>query len=295
MSSKGVLVYARNNSQIDYIKQAYFLANRVKKYLDLPTSIVTDSLEYLEYNYPDYRNVFDRVIPIVWKVEDKDVETVLSLGENHPLKSFYDGGIVSKKLDWKNNLRSTAFEATPYDETLLLDTDIVICNDIFKKSFEQDHDFLIYKECTELTGINRGDEFCRISDTSVDFYWATAIFFRKTEKNRIFFNLTKHIQTNWQHYCSIFQLNTPYFRNDYVFSIAIHIMNGYQKGDFSNPMPGKLYFVTDKSIMWQINDQDLLLLLEKPKHTGEYTPVKVKGCNVHCMNKFSLNRCIDNE
>ena len=51
---KGVLTFARNNSQVDYIKQAVFLAKRVRKYLDLPTTIATDSIDYLATAYPDY-------------------------------------------------------------------------------------------------------------------------------------------------------------------------------------------------------------------------------------------------
>jgi hypothetical protein len=291
-NKQGVLVYARNNSQVDYVKQAYFLAKRAREYLDLPTSIVTDSVSYLEHEYPDYRNVFDKVITVVWKKADLDKNTVLSSFEKHSVRKFYDGTLVSKKLDWKNELRSTAFDISPYEETLLLDSDIVISNSNWKKCFDQTHDFLIYKDCVDLLDCDRGDTFKRISDTSVDFYWATAVFFRKTQVNQTFFDLIKHIQENWKHYCSIFQINTPYFRNDYAFSIAIHIMNGYQKSDFAQSMPGKLYFTTDKSILWNISGEKLTILLEKPKYTGEYTALSVKNCNLHCMNKFSLNRCI---
>ena len=52
-TNKGILVFARNNAQIDYCKQAYFLAKRAREYLDVPTSIVTDSTEYLLSTYPD--------------------------------------------------------------------------------------------------------------------------------------------------------------------------------------------------------------------------------------------------
>ena len=171
----------------------------------------------------------------------------------------------------------------------------MICNDVFKQCFEQQHDFLLYKTSYDLAGLDRGEAFTRISDTSVDFYWATVVFFRKTETNKIFFDLLQHIQENWRHYNSIFQINSPYYRNDYSFSIAIHIMNGYQQGDFAKPMPGVLYYTTDKSILWEIKNNDLLFLLQKEKYNGEYTPLKIKNSNVHVMNKFSLNRCINEQ
>lgn len=292
-AKKGVLLYARNNSQIDYVKQALFLAERIQRYLNLPTALVTDSVDYIDFEYPEKKQIFDKIIPIRFETDDKKNTDVFSQSENHGMRLFYDGSLASKKLEWKNNIRSTAFIASPYEETLLLDTDVVICNDVFLKCFDQKHDFLIYNHCSELLDIDRGDDFRRISDTSVDFYWATCVFFRKTKTNEIFFDLLQHVQENWQHYCRIFQLNTPYFRNDYAFSIAIHIMNGYQTGDFAQPMPGNLYFVTDKSILWQIKNNEMLFLLEKPKYVGEYTPVKTESMNVHVLNKFSLNRCID--
>jgi len=291
--SKGVLLFARNNAQIDYCKQAYFLAKRIRKYLNLPTTIVTDSTAFLLSEYPDATDVFDNIVSIVWKEEDLKNNTTLSKTEKHGIRTFNDGTLIEKKLEFKNETRTLAYDISPYEETLILDTDVVICNDIFTKCFDQEHNFLIYKTSYDLAQQDRSNVFERISDTSVDFYWATCVFFRKTKENKIFFDLLQHIQENWTHYNNIFQINTPYYRNDYSFAIAIHIMNGYQKGDFAKPMPGTLYYTTDKSILWTLNDTSMLLLLEKQEHKGEYTPMRVKNANVHVMNKFSLNRCID--
>lgn len=293
VTSKGVLVFARNNAQIDYCKQAYALAKRARKFLDVPTSIVTDSTEFLLNEYPDAEQVFDKIISIVWKEEDLAENTTLSKTENHALRTFYDGTLIEKKLHFKNETRTLAYELSPYDETLVLDTDVVICNSTLKKCFDRTHNFLIYRTSYDLANNDRSTDFERISDTSVDFYWATCVFFRKTPTNKVFFDLLQHIQENWPHYNNIFQINTPYYRNDYSFAIAIHIMNGYQRGDFAKDMPGVLYYTTDKSILWKLNDTDMLLLLDKQGYSGEYTPICTKGATVHVMNKFSLNRCID--
>lgn len=293
--SKGVLVFARNNAQIDYVKQAVFLAKRVKQFLDLPTTIVTDSTEFLMTEYPDANEIFDKIISIVWKEEHLTKNTTLSKTERHGMRTFFDGTIVEKKLQFKNETRTLAYELTPYDETLILDTDVVICNDIFKKCFEQEHGFLIYDDSYELFEADREGAFTRVSDTSVKFYWATCVYFKKSKENKIFFDLLQHIQENWKHYDRIFQINTPYYRNDYSFAIAIHIMNGYQEGDFAKLMPGKLYFATDKSVCWEIKDTSILMLLEKDKYKGQYTPMRIKDANLHVMNKFSLNRCINEQ
>ena len=58
--TKGVLLFASNNKSIDYVKQAIFLAKRISKYMDLPTSIVTDT--DIESMYPNDVDVFDYII-----------------------------------------------------------------------------------------------------------------------------------------------------------------------------------------------------------------------------------------
>jgi len=126
--SKGILLYARNNLQIDYVKQAYFLAIQAKKILNLPTTVVTDSFNYLEQNFPNYNKIFDRVIKVVWNDTDIALNTVLSRYENHTSRTYKDGALYSKKLQFKNQLRSTAYDISPYDETILLDTDYLILN-----------------------------------------------------------------------------------------------------------------------------------------------------------------------
>lgn len=292
-NTQGILVIARNNKQIDYIKQAYFLAKQIKKFLNLPTSVITDSIEYLEENYTDYKDVFHNVIEVVYdKIDNADTK-LLSPSENHHIKSYRDGTNVEKRLPFKNNCRAYVYDVTPYEETLLLDTDIVVLNDIWKHCFNQEHDFLIYDESYDLAGFRDYSEFSYINNVGVKFYWATAVFFRKTQVNKIFFNLASHIQENWNHYRSVFQVGENLLRNDHVFSIAIHIMNGYQDGNFANKMPGKLFYTMDKDICWEISDNEITFLLEKQQYNGEYTLCKWKQHSIHVMNKYSLNRCID--
>lgn len=277
--SSGVVLIARNNAEIDYIKQAVFLAERVRKYLDLPTSLITDNKDYLETVYPNH--VFDQVI------EHKTDYA-------NSFRRYNDGTFTKKHLEFKNTSRSFVYDLTPYEETLLLDTDYIISNDMFKICFDQKHDFLIFKDAVELSGWRDTSEFKTITPSGPDFYWATAVFFRKSDTNRIFFNLLRHVQDNWLHYRSLYQIHSTVFRNDFVFSIAIHIMNGFIQNSFAQPMPGKLFYTTDRDLLVDINDDEFTLLVEKQKSYGKYFPLKIKGSNLHIMNKFSLNRILEN-
>ena len=57
--SKGVFLIARNNGYIDYVKQAVFLARRIKQYLGVPVTVATDSVDYLtdEFGTDDFDQV----------------------------------------------------------------------------------------------------------------------------------------------------------------------------------------------------------------------------------------------
>jgi hypothetical protein len=120
-------------------------------------------------------------------------------------------------------------------------------------------------------------------------------FLERSDTNKIFFDLVNHIKQEWNHYKSVYQLSTYTFRNDYAFSIAIHIMNGFQRGNFAHALPGKMYYSIDQDILHDIIDDKIILLIQKLDYFGEYTLLKTTGLNIHVMNKASLERVIDKE
>ena len=279
-SSKGVVVLARNNGRLDYVKQAVYLAERVKKYLNLPTTIITDSSDYLENKFGS--DMFDKVIKVDYF-------------ETRNNRAFFDGSLSHKTAPFKNDMRDCVYGQSPYDETLLLDTDFIISNNTLLNCFNSDNDLMMFKDSHDLSRHRPVSEFKRVSDYTIDFYWATVIFFRKTYKNQLLFDLVRHIKQEWNHYRRVYQIDSGLFRNDFAFSIAIHIMNGFSKGNLVTPLPSKHYYITDKDILLNIDGDKMTFLLEKERYLGEYTLIKTEGLNVHVMNKFSLERVIDGD
>ena len=278
--SKGVFLIARNNGYIDYVKQAVFLARRIKQYLGVPVTVATDSVDYLtdEFGTDD----FDQVISL-----DQTTDT--------NKRYFFDGSLSKKTASFKNNNRASVYDLTPYDETLLMDTDYIISNDLLKSCFSAKSDFMLYKKSNDIAKVRDEAEFDTISDTSVDFYWATVVYFKRTETNETFFNLIKHIEEEWNHYRRVYQITSGLFRNDFAFSIAIHIMNGFSPGSFAQQLPGSMLYTTDKDVLQQLKDDKFMFLVEKKDYLGEYTALTTQGQTIHVMNKVSLNRIIDQE
>ncbi len=276
--SRGVVLLARNNGKLDYVKQAVFLAKRIKKYLNLPTTVVTDSGNYLESNFDS--SVFDKIITVEYS-------------ETRNNRAYFDGSLSHKTAPFKNDMRDGVYHWSPYDETILMDTDYIVCNDLLLKCFEMNNDLMLFKDSYDLANFRDTAEFKHISDYTIDFYWATVIFFRKTEENSVFFELVRHIKQEWNHYRRVYQLDSSLFRNDFAFSIAIHIMNGFSAGFFAAPLPGKHFYITDRDILEKLDGDKMTFLIEKKDHLGEYTLIKTEKQNVHVMNKFSLERIID--
>lgn len=269
----GVLVFAYNNEKVDYIEQAIFLADRITKYLNLPTSIVTDNQSKFNETH------FDKVIRT-------DPQKFTS-------KTYNNGTHKNYSLSFKNDKRVYAYDLSPYDQTLLMDTDYIIADSVLTNCIDSKYDFMIYKDAFDLAGHRDYSEFSKISPTGIDFYWATCVYFTKTQKNKEFFELLQHIQENYQHYRQVYQIQTPVYRNDHAFSIAIHIMNGFDDGNFANKMPGTMFYTTDRDIVCSIEDDKFTFLLEKEKVLHEYNPASINGNSVHVMNKFSLAEVID--
>jgi len=278
--TKGVFLIAKNNGFIDYVKQAVFLARRIKNHLGMPVTIATDSVDYLTDTFGT--KDFDKIIPLEY-----------SKGTN--TRYFFDGSLSKKTANFKNSNRASVYDLSPYDETLLMDTDYIISNDLLKSCFESKSNLMLYRQSDDIAKVREEDEFEFISNTSVEFYWATVVYFRKTQTNKVFFDLIKHIEDEWNHYRRVYQITSSLFRNDFAFSIAIHIMNGFQNGNFVQDLPGSMMYTIDKDVLWQLNGDDMMFLVEKKDYLGEYTALKTSGQSIHVMNKISLNRIIDKE
>ncbi len=271
----GALIFAHNNTGIDYTRLAVFCGKRVKKYLDIPVSIVTDNVEWLNKNYPDHP--FDKIIESY-------------TDHQHSSRLFYDGTLSNKKLEWKNGTRFRAYDLTPYDNTLVLDSDMVICSDKLKEAIHRDVPFQLFKQSFDLTGWRDQTPYTRINPYSIPFYWATVFTFKKDPVVEAFFNLVSYIKQNWLYFRVLYSIDMENFRNDFAFSIAIHIMNGKMSGDFATELPGKLNFIEDKDVLISADGPELKFLLQKKDRLGEYLVARTVGLDVHVMNKISLER-----
>jgi hypothetical protein len=277
--SNGFLLIAQNNGANDYIKQAVYCAKRIKQFCNnASVSIITSSKEYLEERYD--HTVFDHIV---------DGTQLPKLTNN---RLIFDGALSHRTVQWKNVGRDLAYELSPYDETIILDTDYIVSNNSLANCFGSVNDIMMFKKSEYLGSDIKADEFTRCADASIDFWWATIIYFKKSKKAKIFFDLVKHIRENWFYYNNLYQINSSNFRNDFAFSIAIHTMNSMRPGNFVAELPGKMYFIKDQDFLENIDGDKMTFLVGKKDYLGEYTLLSTQGLNVHVLNKASLERQI---
>ena len=196
--SRGVLLFAFNTNAVDYVKIAERSAQLAKATLDLPITLVTDS--------PVTNTIFDKVIQV-----------------DNSLQNYKPG---QSNYVWRNGDRYRAYELSPYDETILIDSDYLILDDSILKLFEQDFDYRIMTH--NQTPDNTWNETMGIF--GLQYQWATVVLFKKTEKSEMLFGLVGRIQRNYRYYVNLYHIGRSNFRNDYAFTIANNILNGYDQG-----------------------------------------------------------------
>jgi hypothetical protein len=272
--TQGILIFAFNSDGVDYVKMAILSAKRAKKFLNRPVSLVTDSKKHLMDNFPNDVAVFDNIIESI----DNTTQTT----------RYYNGSNTFTKYVWKNSNRVDCYTATPYDETLVIDSDFIINSSFLSYVWEQPNEFLIYAKHNDLAGWRNTSEFEFVSEQSIPFYWATVFYFKKSKHNESFFSLIRHIKENWIYFVKLYQLNSTKFRNDIAFSIAIHMMNGFTTGNFATPIANKLTYTLDRDFLIKQNDQSMTFLVQANNSTDTYTLVKTANLDVHVMNKSSL-------
>lgn len=184
--SRGVLLFAFNTSTIDYEHIANQSARLIGHTLKLPVTIITE----------------------------KDV--------SNTLKNFKN----NVQSEWRNGDRWRAYELSPYDETLLLDSDYLVLDDSLLKLFDQNFDYRLQHHNAML---NQTSEF-KMGVIGLPYVWATVVFFKKTIKSKLFFDLVSRIQNNYNYYRRLYHISSGSFRNDYAFAIANNILNGYDLG-----------------------------------------------------------------
>jgi hypothetical protein len=213
--SKGVVLFAVNTATVDYVRIAEQAARLIKHTLNLPTTIITDT------GVPSLSNY----------------------------RTGYAGG-----TEWKNGGRYRAYELSPYDETILLDSDYLQLDTSLLTILETTVDYKLMHNNQSPQQSMSGN----MGQLSLDYVWATAVTFKR----------------------KLYHLRERNFRNDYAFAIANNIINGYTTNT-TQSIPFTM-LTLDKLIKnIEITGEKMIIREENSAHV-------IAKQNIHVMDKDYL-------
>ena len=171
--SKGFLLFAQNTDTVDYVKQAYALALSIKSSQhDIKNvSLVTNSKVPKKY-----AAVFDQIIPIPY----------FKKIENSPLQAEH---------------RYQLYAATPYEETIVLDSDMLLLEDISDWwNYCSNYDVHFCNRVTNYkleTIIDTVHRKTFIANQLPNIYYALH-YFKKSKQADEFFKVLEFVVNNWE-------------------------------------------------------------------------------------------------
>ena len=170
--SKGFCLLAQNNEKTDYVKQAYALALSLHMFnKDQKISLITNDIVPQEW-----QSVFDQIIPIPWSDD-------------------------AESNDWKIQNRWKVYHASPYEETIVLEADILFTSDIthWWNELEKRELFFVSNVRTyrdELI-VSKYYRKAFVSNDLPNLYSAVH-YFKKGDTAKEFYNLLEIVVNNWE-------------------------------------------------------------------------------------------------
>ena len=139
-------MFAHNNEEIDYLKLAVTNAYLIKKNCGI-----------------------------------HDI-TVVTKRSNTRL--YKDTSHTSKPLPFYNVDRCDAYNMSPYDETILIDADYLILSDTLNSCWEHENEFMMNWSYEDIMSERNDNTLRRLSPTGITMYWATVVYFKKSNYAR---------------------------------------------------------------------------------------------------------------
>ena len=130
--NNGVVIFGHNSKDIDYVKLADISARLVVANLKVPVTLITDSVS-LSNTTTSLKNIDNLVVLDRPSTNNTRV-------------------LLGSTTEFINTNRYVAYQYTPYDKTLLIDSDLLILSNKLSAYWNSTREFLITGSMTVLDG-----------------------------------------------------------------------------------------------------------------------------------------------
>ena len=266
--TQGALIFAFNNEQTDYVAMAGWSADRIRRHLKIPTAIVTDA------DPGDQRLA----------AADRIISATPASGGTRWFEDY------QATVSWHNAGRTDAYRLSPWDQTLVLDADYVVCGTELKTVIDSPQDFMCHRYAWDMTYMNDFDDLNHFGQNRMPMWWATVMMFRKSNTAQYIFDCMSMIRANWRHYKDLYHITGTNYRNDYALSIALGIVSGHTLR--VDAIPFRLASVMTEHKLTQL-DEDFFQI-EYPGEDKRPKKIAWAGTDFHAMGKKHLGDIIAN-
>jgi hypothetical protein len=257
---RGVVIFAHNNGITDYYKMAAYTASRINRFLDLPVTVITDPDSVSDTGY-----TFDNTIYLEPDTTNQ-----------------------RNRKSWLNKGRYRVYDYTPYDDTLVLDTDYMVNSGQLLRAFDYDGDFLCHNTYNMLMISNKAGQLEYMHRVTAPTLWATVLRFTKTQRSQQIFQMIQMVQENYEHYTNLYGFASTMYRNDYALTMALRAVNGqmtcpedYLRWDLLHVDPSTKVVREDETV-YRVYKQN------QQKRYGEestYSWMRVRDLDFHMLSK----------
>jgi hypothetical protein len=205
MPSRGYIVIAQNTRTVDYLRQAYALALNLKITQSTVNKLTVCVDPYTKSKITDqHRAIFDKVIDIPWADAAADAE-------------------------WKIQNKWKYLYMTPYDETVILDTDMLFPTDVsYWWDILSQQDVWATTKVRTYRGETVTSDYYRkyfVANNLPNVYTAF-MYFKKSELASELFAMTEIIFQHWQRFFYKYMPNgkPDWLSGDVAFALAMQIL-----------------------------------------------------------------------
>lgn len=203
--SQGYVVIAQNSGEVDYLEQAYALAMSIK----ISQSTVKDFALCVDPATREkirgkHRRVFDHIVDIPW-------------------------GDAAADSEWKIHNKWKYYHMTPFDHTVVLDTDMLMPSDVSHWwQHLMKYDFWATTHVRDFRGNIAVDDFYRKTFRVNDLpnVYTAFMYFRKSHLAAEIFCMTEIIMRDWQKFFWDYlgESKPDWLSGDVAFALAIKIL-----------------------------------------------------------------------
>ena len=192
--NKGIVIYNYDSPTINYSKIAEKCIAQCRIYCpDIPIVVVGDPVATADMHIP---------YPCPTNIHNTQGEKI-----------------------WYNLARCSVYDLSPFDTTVVIDSDYMLFDDCIAKLFDSDQPVLAHREYFNVQ--YNVSENIQVGSSYMQMLWATVLKFDKNEAVKNMFTAWKNILTNYRYYAVMWRLNRRMIRNDYALTIAMAQMQDF--------------------------------------------------------------------